>query len=197
VGDGALPFDPIAEAARNWHARDWPEADAMAAVTSITRAHRIVLGRIDAALGPLGLNFARYEALALLVVSRTGALPLGKIGQRLQVHAASVTNTIDRLELAGLVRRVPHPTDGRTTLAEITPEGRDVAERATQALGRIRFGAVGLSDAAARRVTEELTAMRRAAGDFVDGAGSAGSGSAVSDGDGTAHVPRPVSGPGS
>jgi DNA-binding MarR family transcriptional regulator len=173
VEDGALPFDPIAEAARNWDARAWPEVDAMAAVTSITRAHRIALSRIDAALSPLGLNFARFEALALLVVSRTGALPLGKMGQRLQVHAASVTNTIDRLERAGLVRRVPHPTDGRTTLAQITPQGREIAERATEALGRIRFGAVGLSDAAARRVTDELTAMRRAAGDFLDGPGQA------------------------
>ena len=60
----------------------------------------------------------------LLTFTRTGQMPLGKIGQRLQVHPASVTNVIDRLEVDGLVRRRPHPTDQRTTLAAITAKGR-------------------------------------------------------------------------
>ena len=37
----------------------------------------------------------------LLSFSTSGALPLSKIGERLQVHATSVTNVIDRLEAAG------------------------------------------------------------------------------------------------
>jgi DNA-binding MarR family transcriptional regulator len=166
VAQAALPFDPIAEARRNWEARGWPAAEAMAAVTSITRAHQIVLARVDAVLRPFGLTFARYEALVLLHVSRRGALPLGRMGARLQVHPASVTNAIDRLEAAGFVRRVPHPTDRRTTLAEITDLGRATVEDATAALGAIRFGAEGLDDAAADRVTEELATLRRDAGDF-------------------------------
>jgi DNA-binding MarR family transcriptional regulator len=166
VEDRKLAFDPIAEARRNWLAHGWPEPDAMAAVTSITRAHQILLRRVDAALRPFDLTFARYEALVLLRFSRAGALPLGKMGERLQVHAASITNAIDRLEAAGYVRRVAHPTDGRTVLAELTDLGREVVELATAALGEIRFGAEGLDDAAARAITEHLTAMRRAAGDF-------------------------------
>lgn len=161
-----LPFDPIAEAQHNWESRGWPAPDAMAAVTSIERAHRIVLGRVDEVLRPLGLTFARYEALVLLVFSRSGALPLGKMGKRLQVHPASVTNAIDRLEEAGLVKRTAHPTDGRTVLAEITVAGRELVDRATEALGRIRFGAEGLSDHASHVVTEQLTTLRAAAGDF-------------------------------
>ncbi|MFA9430335.1 MarR family winged helix-turn-helix transcriptional regulator [Egicoccus sp. AB-alg2] len=161
-----LAFDPIAEAERNWRAHGWPAPAAMAAVTSITRAHQILLRRVDEVLRPLGLTFARYEALVLLHFSREGELPLGKMGARLQVHPASVTNAVDRLEAAGYVRRAAHPTDGRTTLARITPTGREVVETATAALGEIRFGAAGLDDAAAARVTDELRAMREAAGDF-------------------------------
>lgn len=161
-----LAFDPVAEAERNWRVHGWPAAEAMAAVTSLTRAHQILLKQVDATLQPLELTFARYEALVLLHFSRAGELPLGKMGARLQVHPASVTNAVDRLEAAGYVQRAAHPTDGRTTLARITPAGRDVVAVATQALAEIRFGAVGLDDAAARRVTDELTAMRRAAGDF-------------------------------
>ena len=64
------------------------------AATSITRAHQVLVGRIDAALAPIPLNFGRFEVLALLDLTRKGQLPLGKIGDRLQVHPASVTNTV-------------------------------------------------------------------------------------------------------
>ena len=166
ASSGPLPFDPVAEARRNWERHGWPHPDAMTAVTSITRAHQILLGRIDATLRPLDLTFARYEALVLLAFSRRGTLPLGTMGRRLQVHPASVTNAVDRLEESGFVRRRPHPTDRRARLAEITGEGRSRVREATEALGAIRFGAEGLGDAGARRVTEDLATMRRHAGDF-------------------------------
>ena len=94
-----LPFDPIAEARRNWDAHEWGATNQMATATAITRAHQILLRRINAALEPLGLTFSRFEALALLSFSRKGALPLGKVGDRLQVHPTSITNTVDRLEV--------------------------------------------------------------------------------------------------
>src|SRR4051794_17326382 len=124
-----LPFDPIAEAARQWR-RHWGAATvpSMAAVTSIMRAHQLLLGRLNEALAPHGLTFSRYEALMLLFYSRTGSLPLGKIGVRLQVHQTSVTQLVDGLQRSGLLARSPHPTDRRTTLASITDEGRRVAE---------------------------------------------------------------------
>ncbi len=122
-----LPFDPIERAAEIWGDR-FGTADAMAAVTSIMRAQQILLAGLDGLLRPYGLTFARYEALVLLAFSRRGALPLRVIGERLMVHPTSVTNTVDRLERDGLVRRLPNPRDGRGTLAEITPSGRDVVD---------------------------------------------------------------------
>ena len=121
-----LDFDPIIEARRQWSAHGWEEAcDGMAAITSIVRAQQLFLGRIDAVLRPLELTFARYEVLMLLLFSRRGALPLNKIGARLQVHPTSVTNAVDRLEEQDLIKRVPHSSDRRTTLAEILPVGRE------------------------------------------------------------------------
>ena len=161
-----LPFDPIAEARRNWQAHGWGAVDRMSAATSITRAHQILLQRIDAALEPHGLVFSRFEALALLSFSRTGSLPLGKIGDRLQVHPTSVTNTIDRLEADGLVARVPHPTDRRTTLAQLTDAGRAVVTAAAATLADIGYGLDGMSDLETSRTDTALVALRRAAGDF-------------------------------
>ncbi|MBC8363558.1 MAG: MarR family transcriptional regulator [Actinobacteria bacterium] len=161
-----LPFDPIVEARRNWRSNRWGAADPMAAATSITRAHQVLLRRIDAALAPFDLNFSRFEALALLHFSRSGSLPLGKIGDRLQVHPTSVTNTIDRLEADGLVRRTPHPTDRRATLAGITSRGRALVERSAIALADIKFGLDGMRRDDLTAVTAALTGLRRDAGDF-------------------------------
>ncbi len=162
-----MPFDPIAEARRQWERNGWGNVDAMAAATSITRAHQIILGRINEVLAPWGLNFSRFEALALLQFTRDGELPLGKIGERLQVHPASVTNTIDRLEADGLVARVAHPTDRRTTLARITDLGRSAVQEAAQALADVDFGFHGLTDDQLARLDTDITALRRSAGDFA------------------------------
>lgn len=164
-----LPFDPIAEAGRQWRAHFGPGPDApMEAVTSIMRVQQLLLARCNAALEPFGLTFARYEALMLLSFTRHGELPLGKIGARLQVHPASVTNLIDGLERAGHVDRRPHPTDGRTTLAAITDSGRAVAAAATEAMHAVAFGISGLSAAQLAQVTELLRLVRVAEGDFAE-----------------------------
>jgi DNA-binding MarR family transcriptional regulator len=102
----------------------------------------------------------------LLSFTRAGELPLGKISARLQVHAASVTNAIDRLERDGLVARVPHPIDGRTTLAHLTPKGRDTAMEAVAVLNRDVFANPGLPAGGIRATIDALAALRQSAGDF-------------------------------
>lgn len=162
-----LEFDAIAEARRQWELHGWPFPEAMAAVTSIMRAQQIILARVDAVLRPLDLTFARYEALVLLYFSRRGSLPLGKMGDRLMLHPTSVTHIVDRLEQQGFIRRTPHPTDRRTTLAEITPEGRRVVEKATDAAaGESALGIGGLSVSELDKLTTLLRKVRIDAGDF-------------------------------
>ncbi|MBS1887846.1 MAG: MarR family transcriptional regulator [Actinobacteria bacterium] len=139
----------------------------MVAVTSVMRAHQILMARLNALLEPFGLTFPRYEALMLLHFSGRGSLPLGKIGERLQVHRTSVTNTIDGLERQKLVRRVPHATDRRAVLAAITPAGRRVAERASEALNEARFATEPLSDGELEGLSAILRSMREGAGDFA------------------------------
>ena len=162
-----LPFDPIERAAAIWQRRFGP-ARAMAAVTSVMRAHQILISELDTLLRPFELTFARYEALVLLSFSRTGALPLRLIGERLMVHPTSVTNTIDRLERAGLVARRPNPQDRRGTLAEITPAGRQVVEAATAVLMAAEFGLAGYADSELDDLFGLLRSLRVNAGDFTE-----------------------------
>lgn len=170
-----LPFDPIAEARRHWEER-WGEenATAMSAITSVMRVQQVLNQRLNSMLEPHGLTFPRYEALMLLFFSRRGSLPLGKIGDRLQVHRTSVTNLIDGLEESGFVERVQHASDRRTTLASITAEGRRTADAATATLNEAVFGTEPMADGELRQLTELLGEFRAAADGFPDRAGLTG-----------------------
>jgi DNA-binding MarR family transcriptional regulator len=170
-----LPFDPIGEARRQWALHGWDEAaSTMAVVTSIMRVQQLLLARADAALRPFDLSFSRYEVLMLLSFSSRSALPLGKIGERLQVNPASVTNAIDRLEEQGLVARVPNPADGRGTLARLTDEGRARASAATDAVNSDVFGDLGVDAEGLEQLFALLRDLRRAAGDFAEDLRAAG-----------------------
>jgi DNA-binding MarR family transcriptional regulator len=139
----------------------------MSAVTSIMRVQQILMARLNALLKPFGLTFPRYEALMILYFSRHGSLPLGKIGARLQVHPTSVTNLIDGLECAGLVRREAHENDRRTTLASITEKGRETAVSATGIVNDAKFGFEALRRDQLEKIDELLRRVRIAAGDFT------------------------------
>lgn len=160
-----VEFDPITEAHRQWSAR-WPEhADHMTAITSVMRVQQLLLARVEDVLKPYSLTFAAFEALRLLAFTRHGSLPMGKMGERLMVHPASVTNAIRKLESRGLVERRLSPDDRRVVLATITEEGRAVAAEATDALNQADFGLAGLTREQAAAVTVTLRLLRTTAGD--------------------------------
>jgi len=164
---GHLPFDPIAEAMRHWRAQGWQEAEpGMGVVTSVIRVEQILAGRAEEEVKPFGLTFARYEVLMLLLFSKRGELPLGKIGERLQVAPGSVTNAVSRLERDHLVRRRVNPDDGRGVLATITSRGRERASEATTVLNRSLFEEVDLSPSDTETLFRLLGKLRRRAGDF-------------------------------
>ena len=163
----ALDQDPIEEARRQWAEHGWTDAaEGMAAVTSIFRAQQILLQRIDAVLRPLDLTFARYEILTLLSFTRTGALPMTRMGALLQVHPTSVTSAVDRLEAQGLVERVAHPSDRRAVLASITDLGRERSLAATTALNCDVFERLGISSNQTSQLRSVLRTLRANAGDF-------------------------------
>ncbi len=159
--------DPISLARDNWVEQGWGDAaEGMSAVTSVMRAQQILQARVDDVLRPYALTFARYEVLMLLHLSSRGSMPVSKAAQRLQVHPTSITNSVDRLEKAELVRRIPHPTDGRAVLIEVTDEGRELALKATEALNRGVFSQLGIPARRVSALVNVLADLRRTAGDF-------------------------------
>lgn len=139
----------------------------MAAITAVMRTASIYLQRADSILKPHGLTFARFEVLALLGFSKRGSLPMSQASELLQVHATSLTNSVDRLESTGLVRRMAHPTDGRTRLLELTKQGQQVLNAARDDLNELLFAQSNLCASDATELFEILSRFRKASGDFV------------------------------
>lgn len=156
------------EARDGWTAAGWGStALAMANITSIMRVQQILLAHINAVLRPYGISFARLEVLmVLLLAGGRDGLPLGHVGSRLQVHPGAVTSAMDRLEADGLVRRVAHPTDGRATLAVITPLGRKIARQAIDDMNARVLEPFEPSGNAGEELFALLRDIRAAAGDF-------------------------------
>ena len=159
--------DPIAAARATWErAGGGDVSQGVVAVTSVMRAHQILLARVETALRPYDLSFSRFELLRLLAFSRSGALPITKASDRLQVHVTSVTHAIRRLEADALVQRVAHPTDRRTTLVQITDLGRSTVEDATVTLNEQVFADIGMAAGESQALVLSIDALRRNAGDF-------------------------------
>lgn len=103
-----------------------------AMLRALLAAGDTVYTRVSEALGQVGLSYAKYQVLRYLGELR-GPLSLGTLAQCQNCARSNMTQLIDRLEAERLVRRVDDPTDRRSVLAEITPEGaRLVAEGTTQ-----------------------------------------------------------------
>jgi DNA-binding MarR family transcriptional regulator len=96
-------------------------------------AGHAVEDRLDAALRPDGLSLPKLGVLRYLVAAGV-PLPLGELSARAGCVKSNITQLVDRLEAERLVRRVSDPEDRRSTLAEITPEGRRRHDAAAGAL---------------------------------------------------------------
>ncbi len=77
---------------------------------------------VNARVRHLGVTFARMKTLHILQFG--GPQIMSSLRDELGVTARSVTALVDALEADDLARRVPHPTDRRATIVELTDKGR-------------------------------------------------------------------------
>jgi DNA-binding MarR family transcriptional regulator len=92
---------------------------------------------MDETLGEFNLDYAEYKLLGLL--SREGEVyrsSPGRLARLMELSSGAMTNRLDRLEEAGLLRRLPDPDDRRGILVELTTEGKRVYEEAIGVQGR-------------------------------------------------------------
>ena len=163
--------DPIREAHRQWVAHGWTDAaDAMALVTSVTRAQLLLAARVARTQRPHYPTSPHFDVPRLHSCTHDRALPMTRLGSLLQVHPASVTSAVDRLEAQGFVRRERRSEDRRVVHAELTDAGTATVEQATADLNTVFTDlAADLGPDTVTELTRLLGALRTGAGDEVDG----------------------------
>src|SRR5919198_832704 len=109
-------------------------------------------------LPDFGLDYAEYKLLGLL--SREGEVfrsSPGKLARLMELSSGAMTNRLDRLEQAGLVRRVPEPNDRRGIQGELKEKGKRLYEDAIGVQGRKEaLVAAALTDAEKKQLNSLL-----------------------------------------
>lgn len=88
----------------------------------------LIVKRISVLLQPFGLSPASGLVLSILADSEA-PLPPNKIADRLIISRATVTGLVDSLEGRGYAQRIPHQSDRRMLLVQLTDKGRQVANQ--------------------------------------------------------------------
>jgi len=110
-----------------WAAEQWSEIDrdVEAIVSRVEMAQRHLERAAVDTREQLGLAHGELKILLRLARRIRSQAELAK---RLLVSTGTMTNQLDKLETAGLVRRLPDPADRRGNLVEMTPRGREILD---------------------------------------------------------------------
>ena len=96
---------------------------------AVERLIAVIIRQRSAIPGPEPVQLTTTQALALLTLADEGPLRLGALADRIATTDATASRTVDALEAAAFVRRVPDPHDGRGISVELTGEGRGEVRR--------------------------------------------------------------------
>jgi DNA-binding MarR family transcriptional regulator len=138
----------------------------MAVFTAVLRSYQLLADEVNRVMRRHNLTFARYEVLNWLATDPESSVTLSWISKTLRIPPATVTNIIDWLEQEKLVRRVPHPSDARTTLAVITARGRKLMQGATDDLNTNVYEQIGLTEEQRHQLTDLLAQLRANGNEF-------------------------------
>ena len=118
-----LPTDAVDRITEQWRS-ERPDLDSspMEVIGRITRISALIQRELEGVFAQHGLTGGDFDVLATL---RRSASPLtpGELSHSTMVTTGGMTKRLDRLEDAGLIRRLPDPNDRRGRLIALTDEG--------------------------------------------------------------------------
>ncbi|KNA92569.1 MULTISPECIES: MarR family winged helix-turn-helix transcriptional regulator [Gordonia] len=90
-------------------------------------ASRAIIAAERPGLRELGLTYPQY--LVMLVLWEEESVPIGRLGERLQLDSGTVSPLVRRLESMGHVERHRSPDDERSTIVSLTESGAALGEK--------------------------------------------------------------------
>jgi DNA-binding MarR family transcriptional regulator len=127
-------------------------------VDRIAGISRRIKRALEATLAERGLTHPEWEVLGKLRLSEAHRSSPGDLAVKLELSSGAMTTRLDNLEKAGLVRRLPDPTDRRGVLVELTPEGKDAYDSTVDIQARKE---AFFASALTRNELERLNALLR------------------------------------
>jgi DNA-binding MarR family transcriptional regulator len=122
---------------------------------SISRA---VAASVPSVWMDLDLSMAQLKTLMTLYTC--GAASIGQIAESLDIGQPTASHLVDRLVQTQLVQRTEDPLDRRRTLAQLSPDGEDLAERINQVRwGTLRRWLAQLDEATLTAFLQALRAL--------------------------------------
>ena len=108
--------------------RDLTREELQAAFGTAVRAYQTSVDNFDQAMADhIGIN--RTDARCVDLIDQAGGMTAGELAKAAGLTTGAVTAVIDRLETAGIARRVPDPADRRRVRIESTPKLWEHTER--------------------------------------------------------------------
>ena len=95
---------------------------------TLRKAARQIPRFSDAMLAPTGLRITQF--LILAVLNEQGGTAVNGLAERLDTERTAMGKMVGFLERDGIVAILPSPTDGRSRIVALTPEGQALFERA-------------------------------------------------------------------
>jgi DNA-binding MarR family transcriptional regulator len=130
-------------------------------VERIQHLEKQIRKMLDDTLAEFGLNVGEWTVLGSL---RRAGEPYrrspGKLAKQFGLTTGAMTNRLDKLEEAALIRRLPDPDDRRGVIVELLPKGREVWESAVGAqAAKEQFVASSLSKTEQKQLNTLLRRM--------------------------------------
>jgi DNA-binding MarR family transcriptional regulator len=143
--------------------QDWEEqrpdldSEPMGVVLRIQALAKVLGDQAEQRLGPFDLQWWQYDVLATL--RRQGEpyeMAATELAEAAMLTSGAMTNRIDRLEQAGLIRRIDDPADRRRVIVRLTGPGLRVIEDAAEARFASATEALKSLSASQRRQLSDL-----------------------------------------
>jgi DNA-binding MarR family transcriptional regulator len=123
----------------------------------LMQAMGVLLRRVRGEAGSVGLGWSLAAVLGRL--DRTGAMTTAELARAEMVKPQSMGSFLAELEQEGLVRRQPHPTDGRQILFSLTEAGVEARRQRQAAKLAWLTTAIERCDADERRTLVDAIAL--------------------------------------
>ena len=100
----------------------------------IVRSHRLLTDRLGRELEQdVGIPLVFFDVLINVGAASDGRVTMSRLSNDIALTTGGVTRLVDRMVDAGLVERQACPSDRRSIHVILTPEGRNVLDRAVAA----------------------------------------------------------------